>query len=89
MGMKEFLAKQIEKKQQFKQAKEEADIRKRVEQSQRSPDQRQLEHYLEIERQKSIKENLEQFKRRDQENMFKGSVFGGGNVFSDRPLKFI
>lgn len=85
MGMKEFLNRQIEKKQQFKQAKEEAIIRRRVDESMKSAEQRQLEHYLEVERQNQIKANLSEFKRRDQQNMFKGNVFGG-SVFNDKSV---
>ena len=89
MGLKEFIAKQTEKRKKFKDLKEENDMARAIEQRQKSPRERELEHFREVERQKRIDAELEMFKRREKEQMLHNNIFRQGNTFQGNTLRWI
>lgn len=89
MGIKEFFDRQIEKKRRFKEAEQEFLIRKKIEERQKSPNERELEHFIEAERQKKINNNLTEFRKREKEKMFHDNIFNGGNIFKNQRINFL
>lgn len=89
MGLKEFLNKQVEKRQKFRKMKEEADMERTVEQRQKSPKERELEHFREVERQKRINDELNMFKQREKEQMLHNNIFHQGNIFRGNEMRWI
>jgi len=81
MGVKEFLAKALHKDGRFKELEREMRIQKIVEQRQKNSNERELEGYLEEERQKTIKKNLEEFRKAKTEEMWKSNLLEQKNIF--------
>jgi len=63
MGIKEILSKTFTKDSRFKEMELEFRMRKNLEDRQKNADERELERFYEEERQKTIKKNLEEFRK--------------------------
>lgn len=64
MGIKEILQQYGERRRKLKEYEEELRLRKTAEQRMKSSEERDLEDYVEKERQKQIKEKLKQYKQK-------------------------
>ena len=87
MGIKELLSKSLAKDPRFKEMQKEAHLQKMLEERGKNSNERELERYIEEERQKSIKQNLEEFRKiRQEETWHSGNMFAGqDNMFNKKP----
>jgi predicted RND superfamily exporter protein len=79
MGILDIFKKNMEKSGRFKELSEEMKIRKLIEERSKSSNERELERFYEEEREKKIKQNLEEFRKHRQADSQKTTVLGGGN----------
>ena len=82
MGLSELFKKNLVKSAKFKEAQEDMQIQKKLEERQKSSNERELERFYEEEREKSIKKNLEEFRKHRQAEAMKTTVLGGKNMFA-------
>ena len=68
MNVKDFLTKSLQKDRRFQELEKEMRIQKMVEERMKSSDERELEGFHKIEREKMIKKNLEEFRKQQQED---------------------
>ena len=83
MGIKDVLSKMLKKDERLKQLQQEMKIRKMAEDRLKNSNERELEKYMEEERQKSIKKNLEEFRKARQEETWHGQ-----NIFMTKDNMF-
>ncbi len=81
MTLKDFLRKRMEKGKMLKDAQEQVDISKKIEQRMKTPNERDLEDFIEKDRQKQIKQKLQQFRDKEKRDMFVGSLGDKTNIF--------
>ena len=74
MGLKEALIKYGEKRKRLKEIEDELRLRKTAEERMKTSQERDLEEYLEKERQKRIKEKVSMFKNKEMKE-FWGSPY--------------
>lgn len=80
--LKEILAKLRERKDSFKDAQHSDRVAELIAQRKKNSNERELEGYLEEERQKKIKLQLDYFRAKQREENRRQTVLGGKNVFS-------
>ena len=83
MGVKEFISNALKKDSRFKDLEKEMRIQKMVEERLKPSNERELEGYIEEERQKQIKQNLEEFRKHRQEETWhpKNTILNAPNIF--------
>ena len=84
MALSDFLKKNIAKTARFKEAQENMQIQKKLEERQKSSNERELERFREEEREKMITKNLEEFRKHRQKESMKTTVLGGTNMFKGK-----
>lgn len=85
MAFKDVLKKAFARDPQFKEMEREIRMQKMIEDRMKNADERELERFYEEERQKSIKKNLEEFRKaRREENWHgdKNSILKQKNIFT-------
>lgn len=81
--LKELLARITERKNRFKEIQHEVRTQKRVEDTELSANERELNRFLEEERQSRIKRNLEQFRKNRHNEIWHGrTVLQQKNIFT-------
>lgn len=81
MGIKDLFKKDEAKLARFRELKTEMEIRKLIEERQKSANERELERFYEEERQKKIARNLEEFRKYRNKQSQKTTVLAGKNIF--------
>lgn len=81
MSLKDFLQRRMQKAKMLKDAQEQLRVSKTVEQRTKTPNERDLEDFLEKERQKKIKVELQGFRDKERREMFSGGLNAEKNVF--------
>jgi len=82
MSVKEFLSNALKKDGRFKELEKEMRIQKMVEERMKSSDERELEGFYKAEREKEIKRNLEEFRKKQQEETWHGdTILNAPNIF--------
>ena len=96
MSVKEFLSNALKKDGRFKELEKEMRIQKMVEERMKSSDERELEGFYKAEREKEIKRNLEEFRKKQQEETWHGdtilnapNIFKGGKSIMDQDHKVL
>lgn len=82
--LKEFLQRARQRKVKFKDAKEDMAVSRILNERQKNSNERELEGYLEEERQKKIKIQLEHFRKMRKEEAMKTTVLNGKNIFKNQ-----
>ena len=70
-----------EKKQKFREADEDMKINRLVSERQKNANERELERFIEEERQKKISTELIKFRKARQKESMRTTVFDGKNLF--------
>ena len=84
MTVKEFLSKSLRKDPRFKELEQEMKIQKMLEERQKPSNERELERFYEEERQKQIKVNLEEFRKKQQdETWHSNNILSQKNIFKE------
>lgn len=92
MGMMEVLRKMAEKKavkkEKFREAQEDMQIQKTIEERQKSANRRELEKYYKEEEERRIKEELDKIRKQKTKEMWKGNTLERGSSIlrNDRPI---
>ena len=83
MGIKEIFSNALHKDPKFKEMERDMKIQKIIEDRQKGANERELERFYEEERQKSIKQNLEEFRKARREEDFSGknNILNQKNIF--------
>jgi hypothetical protein len=81
MSVKDFLDRALKKDSRFKEVEREMKIQKMIEDRMKPANERELERYLEEERQKSITKNLEEFRKLRQKEAQETTILKGKNIF--------
>lgn len=81
MGIKDLLRKRAEKGERFKQMIEEVRMQKQIEQRMKSPQERELENFLERKRQEQIKIQVDDIRAQERREMFSGGLSPEKNIF--------
>lgn len=81
MVLRELLDRMKEKRSRFKAMQDEDSMQTKLIQRKKNANERELERYLESERQKSILEQLKYFREKEKAENRKMSIVGGKNVF--------
>lgn len=89
MGIRNFLQSRIEKGKRFKEMQEDLRMRKKVEEREKTSEERQLERYFEDERQKRIKQKLDGFKKKDLNDFWHGHSFKQENIFAKKDFEIL
>ena len=84
MGLSELFKKRIENSAKFKEMQEDFELRKKLAERQKSSNERELERFHEEEREKTIKKNLEEFRKMRQKEAMTTTVLGGKNMFKGK-----
>jgi len=84
MAISDFLKKNIAKTARFKEAQEEMQIQQKLEERQKSSNERELERFHEEEREKMIAKNLEEFRKHRQKEAMTTTVLGGKFMFGGK-----
>jgi hypothetical protein len=71
--IKEYLQRIKERKQKFKDIQDEHNIQKRIIEREKSSNERELEKYLEEDRQKDIKNKLDRYRKQKSHSLFNDS----------------
>lgn len=91
MGLlKNYLEKMKERKGKFKDMEDDIKFQEKIMQKKKNANERELESYLEEERQKKIEQDLKIFRKKKQEEMFhhnlftkNKNLFNGKNCFAN------
>jgi len=93
MGVKEILRKwaekNTEKKGRFKELEEEYLMNKKLEEKQKSANERELERYMEEAREKRIKVNLEKFRKQQKKEFWSSNMMNNKQTSilkEDKPI---
>jgi len=82
MAIKDFINKFLHKDNAFKEMQNEDRLRNKLETRKKNSNERELERFEEEDRQKMIKERLEQFRNRQKEEFFHGpNLMKQKNIF--------
>ena len=84
MGVKEFLSKALHKDGRYKELEREMKMQKILLERQKNSNERELEGYIEEERQKTIKKNLDEFRKAKTEEMWKSNILEQKNIFKGK-----
>jgi len=84
MAILDIFKKNLEKSIRFKQMQEDLNLQKKLEERQKSSNERELDRFYEEEREKSIKRNLEEFRKMRQAEAMKTTVLAGENQFKGK-----
>ena len=84
MGFKDFLAKSLSRDPRFKEMQEQHRMEKMLAEREMNSDERELNRFVEEERQKSIKKNLEEFREMRKRETWRGE----GNQILKQPNIF-
>ena len=82
--IKQFLNQMKERKGQFKQVQAQDRIHTIVEERKKSSNERELERFMEEERQKQITHDLGVFRKKRHEEGMKTTVIGGPEIFKGK-----
>jgi len=74
MGLREWYDRVVRKKDNFQQAQEMQQIERKLQERRLSADERELNKFLEEDRQRQVKEMLNQFRKRKQEEVWHGDT---------------
>ena len=86
--LKELLERIRERKAREKEYEADLRIQHRVNDRMQSPDERELNGYMEEERQRRIKEQVMQFRQKKKDEQFKGGqLLHAKNIFKEDPKK--
>ena len=80
MGIKEVLAKMAERKNKFKELEEDFQLRKKLEDRQKSANERDLERYLKEQREDEIKKSLESFRKKQADDFWASNQLSKNNM---------
>ena len=88
MALKEFLARfskdKLETKQKFKQMEEDLALQNKLEDRQKSANERELEKFMTEEREARIKSKLESYRKKEKKDLWThNSVFGAKTTMLD------
>jgi hypothetical protein len=88
MGIREFLERLRAKKVKYKEFEEDMDIQEKYYERKKSANQRELEKYENDEYEKAVKERLEQYRKRNKNEMeFGHQILHTKNMFSgEKPV---
>lgn len=93
MGVKEIIAnwndKRNEKKKRFREMEEEFLMQKRLEEKQKSANERELERFIKERREQRIKNDLERFRKQKKEEFWHGHQIlskGSPILMNERPI---
>lgn len=81
MSLKEFLKKRAERGNELKQMLEERRLEKMANDRMKTPQERELEDFLERKRQSEIKNHLAKFHEQERKQIFSGGIMGKDNMF--------
>jgi len=88
--LKKILAKLRERNQKFNEASEDVSVQKKLNKMSKTNEERELEEYMEAERQVQIKARLKQFRERDKKQILRGNfIFGAKNMFANNKNIFV
>lgn len=73
MKVTEFLSKALKKDERFKEVQKEMRIQRIIQERQKGANERELERFVEEERQKKIDKHLDEFRKQKQEEHWKGN----------------
>lgn len=82
MVLKEIIAKMREKKERFKEMKDEDQMQETLATRKKNSNERELDRFMEEERQKEIKIQLETFRMRRKDEARKENMLKGKNIFA-------
>jgi len=86
MGIKDFINNVLKKDGRFKELEKEIRIRRMVEDRMKSSDERELEGFYKKEREKQIKKNLEEFRKKQSDETWHGkTILDSPNIFNGEP----
>ena len=93
MGIKDILSrwaeKNTEKKKQFKEMEEQYLLQKKLEDRQKSSNERELERYLKEQREERIKKELEHFRKKQKNDLWHNSFLlkkDNSMLKNDKPI---
>lgn len=82
MALKDFLAKLKKRDEKFKEMKRNLALQKKLEERQKSSNERELERYMEEKRQERIKSQLAQIRKERQKELWNGpTILDAPNIF--------
>jgi len=81
MNLKNILDKFREKREEFKTVQRQDKIQELVQQRKKNSNERELERFMEEERQKEIKSQLEMFRKKRAKEVNGMKILGGKNIF--------
>lgn len=88
--LKKYVERLKERKQRYKDMQDEISFQEKIAMKKKNANERELETYLEEERQKNIQEQLKMFRKKKQDEMFhtncfsgNKNLFNGNNVFAN------
>ena len=82
MAFKDFLKRSLAKDDEFKELQKQDRMQTILEERKKGANERELERFVEEERQKNIKENLEEFRKKRQEEFMHGNnILNQENIF--------
>lgn len=84
MALSDFFKKGLLKSEAFKQAQEERRIQNILDQREKSSNEREYDRFIEEEREKSIKQNLEEFRKMRQKEINSMNILKGKNIFKGK-----
>lgn len=79
--LQDFLQRWKERRQKFKDAQEEQNIQRKLQERQLSSNERELNGYLKEEREKQIKNAVEQFRKKKNDELWHKNVIKQKNLF--------
>lgn len=82
MGLKEFVHRLVHRDEELSQAEKELKIQKIVNARQKNSNERELDRFLEEERQENIKLQLEDFRKKRQHDMWVTKLADTSNMFT-------
>lgn len=84
MALSELFKKNLVKSAKFKELQENMELEKKLQERQKTANERELERFYEEERQKMITRNLEEFRKMRQKEAMKTTVLNGPNMFKGK-----
>lgn len=82
--LKDFVQRYKQNKERYKDAEVELNIHKKLQERQKNANERELERYLEEQRQKHIENELHKFRKKKQNDMWKSNMLKSNNkLFND------
>jgi hypothetical protein len=85
MSFSDLMDRFWQKKTKFKEMEDDIRMQKLINQKQKSSNERELERFLEEERQKQIKIQLDGFRKKRTRELFSGGMLKSKSVFNHKP----